>query len=210
MRKWLIIDDHPAICFAVKAILSPLGNNAVFTSTNGLAALAQIKENTPQLVILDIMLNKMDGLQILQHIRQTDSGIKVVVYTSLPAESYAERALRAGASGFFNKDQDITQLAPLCQLVMQGYACFPQVTLQSLLNAPMRNDNTLARLSDRELTVLRYLSEGLSNKEIADRLILSNKTISTYKTRLMEKLKINNAEELLAFFQRHNERVDEE
>jgi two-component system response regulator EvgA len=210
MISWLIVDDHPAICFAVKAILSSLNNDSIQTATNGLDALARIRENTPQLVILDIMLNKMDGLQILQHIRQVDSAIKVVVYTSLPTENYAERALRAGASGFFNKDQDISQLAPLCQLVLQGYACFPQTTLIPLLSAPLKNENTLALLSDRELTVLRYLSEGLSNKEIADRLILSNKTISTYKTRLMEKLKISSTEDLVAFFHRQSERPDDE
>jgi two-component system response regulator FimZ (fimbrial Z protein)/two-component system response regulator EvgA len=210
MGAWLIVDDHPAICFAVKAILSPLGNDRILTETNGLDALARIKENIPQLVILDIMLNKMDGLQILQHIRQVDSGIKVVVYTSLPAESYAERALRAGASGFFNKDQDISQLAPLCQLVLQGYACFPHTILMPLLNAPIQNENVLSRLSDRELTVLRYLSAGLSNKEIADRLILSNKTISTYKTRLMEKLKISHIEELVDFFHHQEQRADDQ
>lgn len=209
MGPWLIVDDHPAICFAVKAILSPLGNDSILTATNGLDALARIRENTPQLVILDIMLNKMDGLQILQHIRQVDSGIKVVVYTSLPAESYAERALRAGASGFFSKDQDISQLVPLCQLVLQGYACFPQTTLLPLLNAPIQNENILARLSDRELTVLRYLSAGLSNKEIADRLILSNKTISTYKTRLMEKLKVSHSEELVDFFLHQDKCADD-
>ncbi|MBE0149399.1 MULTISPECIES: response regulator transcription factor [Serratia] len=208
MSSWLIVDDHPAICFAVKAILSPLGDNSILTATNGLDALARIKESTPQLVILDIMLNKMDGLQILQHIRQVDSDIKVVVYTSLPAESYAERALRAGARGFFNKDQDISQLAPLCQLVLQGYACFPQATLLPLLTAPLQNKNILTRLSDRELTVLRYLSEGLSNKEIADRLILSNKTISTYKTRLMEKLKVSHPEELVNFYHHQDECSD--
>lgn len=210
MGAWLIVDDHPAICFAVKAILSSLGNDSILTATNGLDAMARIRENTPQLMILDIMLNKMDGLQILQHIRQVDSAIKVVVYTSLPAESYAERALRAGASGFFNKDQDIIQLAPLCQLVLQGYACFPQTTLMPLLNAPQKNENNLALLSDRELTVLRYLSEGLSNKEIADRLILSNKTISTYKTRLMEKLKISCTEDLVAFFHHQSNKPDDE
>jgi two-component system response regulator EvgA len=103
MISWLIVDDHPAICFAVKAILSSLNNDSIQTATNGLDALARIRENTPQLVILDIMLNKMDGLQVLQHIRQVDSAIKVVVYTSLPTENYAERALRAGASGFFQQ-----------------------------------------------------------------------------------------------------------
>ncbi|MFI8417933.1 response regulator [Serratia sp. NPDC078593] len=210
MNTWLIVDDHPAICFAVKAILSPLGNNHIVTATNGMTALAQIKEKMPALVILDIMLNKMDGLQVLQHIRQIEPNIKVIVYTGLPVDIYAERALRAGASAFFSKDMDIVQLVPLCQLVLQGYACFPQTTITPLLRAPVQKENTLALLSDRELAVLRYLAEGLSNKEIADRLILSNKTISTYKTRLMEKLKIDNMEELITFFEHQKTCVDDE
>ncbi len=210
MNTWLIIDDHPAIGFAVKAILSPLGNNLIITATNGMAALAKIKELQPELVILDIMLNKMDGLQILQHIRQLNSSIKVIVYSSLPAEIYAERVWRAGACGFFSKEQDVSQLAPLCQVVLQGYHCFPQGTFTPLLNAPSQNEDLMARLSDRELTVLRYLSEGLSNKEIADRLILSNKTISTYKTRLMEKLQVQHVEDLADILHNQNSRSDDE
>ncbi|WP_167796688.1 response regulator transcription factor [Serratia proteamaculans] len=204
MHTWLIIDDHPAICFAVKAILAPLGNNSIITATNGMVALAKIKELQPQLVILDIMLNKMDGLQILQHIRQMNSSIKVIVYSSLPAEIYAERVWRAGACGFFSKEQDLSQLALLCQVVLQGYHCFPQGTFTSLMNAPAQDEDLMGRLSDRELTVLRYLSEGLSNKEIADRLLLSNKTISTYKARLMDKLKVQNAEGLADFLHNKN------
>uniref|UniRef100_UPI0035C6B291 response regulator n=1 Tax=Serratia quinivorans TaxID=137545 RepID=UPI0035C6B291 len=210
MHTWLIIDDHPAICFAVKAILAPLGNNSIITATNGMAALAKIKELQPQLVILDIMLNKMDGLQILQHIRQMNSSIKVVVYSSLPAEIYAERTWRAGACGFFSKEQDLSQLVPLCQVVLQGYHCFPKGTFTSLLNAPTQNEDLMDRLSDRELTVLRYLSEGLSNKEIADRLLLSNKTISTYKTRLIDKLKVQGADGLTNFLHNKNSRSNDE
>lgn len=210
MNTWLIIDDHPAICFAVKTILAPLGNNLIITATNGMAALAKIKQVQPQLVILDIMLNKMDGLQILQHIRQIDSSMKVVVYSSLPAEIYAERVWRAGACGFFSKELDVGQLAPLCQLVLQGYLCFPQGTFSSLLNTPAKNEDVMTRLSDRELTVLRYLSEGLSNKEIADRLLLSNKTISTYKARLMDKLKVHRVEDLASFLHHQNSRIDDE
>lgn len=210
MHTWLIIDDHPAICFAVKAILTPLGNNSIITATNGMVALAKIKELQPQLVILDIMLNKMDGLQILQHIRQMNSSIKVIVYSSLPAEIYAERVWRAGACGFFSKEQDVSQLVPLCQVVLQGYHCFPQGTFTALLNAPTQNEDIMDRLSDRELTVLRYLSEGLSNKEIADRLLLSNKTISTYKTRLMDKLKVQGADGLANFLHNKNSRSHDE
>lgn len=191
MDTWLVVDDHPAICFAVKTMLAQLGDNVIITANSGTDALAKIKEHRPGMVILDIMLNKMDGLQVLQRIRQLNSAIKVIVYTGLPAENYAERAMRAGARGFFHKDQDISQLVPLCQLVLQGYACFPYDAVTPLFNTAERNSNALARLSDRELTVLRYLSEGLSNKDIADRLLLSNKTISTYKSRLIESLMAN-------------------
>ncbi|MBS3046378.1 response regulator [Enterobacter mori] len=199
MDTWLVVDDHPAICFAVKAILHSPGNNTVLTATNGMTALSQIKEKMPSLVILDIMLNKMDGLQILHYIRQIDPCIKVIVYTSLSEDLYAERALRAGASAFFSKDLEISQLAPLCQTVLLGYSCFPHTALSSLLvssTAGDKTDNVLAQLSDRELTVLRYLSSGLSNKEIADRLLLSNKTISTYKARLMGKLNVTDVSTL--------------
>lgn len=100
MDTWLVVDDHPAICFAVKTMLAQLGDNVIITANSGTEALAKIKESRPGMVILDIMLNKMDGLQVLQRIRQLDSAIKVIVYTGLPAENYAERAMRAGARGF--------------------------------------------------------------------------------------------------------------
>jgi two-component system response regulator FimZ (fimbrial Z protein)/two-component system response regulator EvgA len=213
MNPWLVVDDHPAIGFAVKSVLASVGNNPILTATDGTTALAKIKGKAPELVILDIMLNKMDGLQILQHIRQIDSTIKVVVYTGLPTEIYAERALRAGACGFFSKDHDISQLVPLCQLVLQGFSCFPQAVIAPLTQQPVKNGNdknSLALLSDREITVLRYLADGMSNKDIADRLILSNKTISTYKRRLMEKLKVNNQDELSTFIDNESKMVSDE
>ena len=94
--------------------------------------------------------------------------------------------------------------------MLQGYLCFPQGTFSSLLNTPAKNEDVMTRLSDRELTVLRYLSEGLSNKEIADRLLLSNKTISTYKARLMDKLKVHRVEDLASFLHHQNSRNDDE
>lgn len=191
MPDIVVIDDHPAICFAVKALLAPLTENEIRTATSGITALTCIKKHQPNLVILDIMLNKMDGFQVLRHIRQLMPDVQVVVYTSLSADIYAARALRAGAAAFLSKEADIRQLVPLCQLVLQGYVCFPQNTLTTktacVAGAP--ENDPLSLLSDREVTVLRYLASGMSNKEIADRLLLSNKTISTYKRRLLDKLK---------------------
>lgn len=201
MKNILVVDDHPAICFAVKAVLAPLGNCQILTASNGMIALSKIKEHAPELIILDIMLSKMDGLQVLQHIQNINPTIKVIIYTGLAVELYAERALRAGASGFYSKDDDISQLFSLCSLVLNGFNCFPQENITRLIQQTGGTPNVkdaLSRLSDRELTVLRYLCDGLTNKEIADRLILSNKTISTYKSRLLEKLEVKTIEQLSA------------
>ncbi|MGE9551282.1 response regulator [Erwinia amylovora] len=191
----VVIDDHPAICFAVKALLAPLTNGEIHIATSGVSALASIREHQPELIILDIMLNKMDGLQVLHHIRQLMTRARVVVYTSLPTDTYAPRALRGGAAAFFSKEADIRQLLPLCQLVLQGYSCFPYTTLNGL-TASLQQDDPLTSLSDREMTVMRYLVSGLSNKEIAERLLLSNKTVSTYKRRLLDKLQQDSIEGL--------------
>lgn len=199
----LVIDDHPAICFAVKAILAPLAENSIHTAASGASALSAIKAHRPDLVILDIMLSRMDGFQLLQHLRRQGLELRVIVYTSLPTETYAARAMRAGAAAFFNKAADIRQLLPLCQLVLQGYSCFPHATLAPLLAAPAapKEADPLASLSDRELTVLRYLTSGMSNKEIAARLLLSNKTISTYKRRLLDKLQQEDVASLRALLE---------
>lgn len=208
MPRIVVIDDHPAICFAVKAILHPLAEENIYTTTSGTQALSCIKQHQPDLVVLDIMLNKMDGLQLLRHIYRLTPAVRVIVYTSLPTETYALRAMRAGAAAFFNKDADIRQLMPLCQMVLQGYNCFPQSSLTPLLTpspSATEHNDPLASLSDRELTVLRYLSTGLSNKEIAGRLLLSNKTISTYKRRLLAKLQQDTVAGLAALLEPQDE-----
>lgn len=209
MSSCLIVDDHPAICFAIKTIINSLGYTAT-TANNGITAIAKVKEQTPDLVILDIMLNKMDGLQILKHIRCLDDHVKVIIYTSLPIDIYAERSLRAGACGFFSKDNDISQLGHMCALVMNGYLCFPQ---KAILLATQPNDTNAKssifdRLSDREITVLRYLSSGLKNKEIAEKLLLSNKTIGTYKSRIMEKLQVRTTDQLLSIINNQDSQHD--
>lgn len=199
----VIVDDQPAICFAVKAMLKPLAGNAIHTANSGANACASIRKHQPDLVILDILLNKMDGLQLLQQLSRQAFTLRAIVYSSLPPEIYASRAMRAGAAAFFSKDADIRQLVPLCQLVLQGYGCFPQSTLATLINTPaaLPENDPLAALSDRELIVLRYLVSGMSNKEIASRLLLSNKTISTYKRRLLDKLQQDSIEGLRALLE---------
>lgn len=211
MISVLVVDDHPAICFAVKAVLEQPNKMTVHTSADGMSAMSMLKSHTFELVILDIALTKMDGLEILSRIHSLDPSIKVIILTGQNADLYAKRALKAGAVGFLSKDDDISKLAEICDLVMAGYSCFPSFCFDDFKHVqPMDQSDLMAKLSDRELTVLRYLSTGMSNKEIADRLLLSNKTISTYKTRLMEKLQINHPDEFQALLNSYKEtKVDQ-
>ncbi|WP_455815265.1 response regulator [Pseudomonas graminis] len=197
MTEILVVDDHPAICFALKAILSNVPDYHVSTASDGIIAMALLKELEPALVILDIALARMDGLEILQRIRRYGDNVKVLVLSGQSSELYAERACRAGANGYVSKDEDLSHLPALCKLILDGYSCFPSFLMTQLTASVSGDTRTpLEKLSDRELTVLRYLAEGLINKEIASRLLLSNKTISTYKTRLLAKLNISSAEEM--------------
>lgn len=197
MINIIVVDDHPAICFALKAILSKNPNFHISTANDGVTAIALVKKLAPSLVILDIALSKMDGLEILQRMRRHNSTVKVLILSGQNSELYAERACRGGANGYLSKGEDLGHLPTLCDLILAGYSCFPSFLMTSLIVATQAPGGTpLQKLSDREITVLRYLAAGLSNKEIATRLLLSNKTISTYKMRLMEKLNITDSSQI--------------
>ncbi len=201
MINVLVVDDHPAICFAVKGLLEQQEGYQVHSAKDGITALSILKTKEIDLIILDISLTKMDGLELISRVLHLDKHAKVIVFTGQPVELYAERMLRAGAISFLSKDDDIRRLASICELTLSGYSVFPTLCLEKRHSASSEetiDDDTIDKLSDRELTVLRHLAVGLSNKEIADKLLLSNKTISTYKARLMEKLHINNMEDIPA------------
>lgn len=206
MISVLVVDDHPAICFAVQAILEQSGMLTVKTASDGMSAISLIKTMPFQLIILDIELTKMDGLEMLSRIHNYDETIKVIILTSQKSELYAKRAFKAGAVGFFSKDNDIKKLISLCDLALMGYICFPSNCFEGYKNIETADQiDLMEKLSDRELTVLRYLASGMSNKEIADRLLLSNKTISTYKSRLMEKLQISSLDALQTLLNDYHE-----
>ncbi|MGK3143074.1 response regulator [Pantoea sp. C2G6] len=197
----LVIDDHPAICFAVKAVLEKEPGFTVVTSRGG-QVLSQLHQQTPQLLILDIALDKEDGLLLLPRIREHHPDCKVLIHSGLPVQCYAERALRAGADGFISKQTALLHLVPACHLLLNGYAVFPAaIALTSQTDTTHDQQQLLAKFSNRELVVLRLLQEGKSQKEIADQLALSHKTVSTYKARLLEKSGARSIEQLTAWLE---------
>jgi len=192
----LVIDDHPAICFAVKAVLEKEPGFTVATSRGG-QVLSQLHQHAPQLLILDIALENEDGLLLLPRIREHYPNCKVLIHSGLPAQSYAGRALQAGADGFISKQTSLLHLLPACHLLLNGYTVFPTGNaLQSLSDNTRDPRQLLAKFSNRELVVLRLLQEGKSHKAIADQLALSHKTVSTYKARILEKSAARSIEQL--------------
>lgn len=203
MVSVLIVDDHPAIGFALKVLLEK-GDAFSVTLSGGENLLAQLHQLRPQLMILDLELKHADGLDLLPRIKQHFPALQVLIFTSQPAAIYALRTFHAGASGFINKSLPLEHIAPLCQLISAGYQCFPEGTLTRaavVAESHESPDMLLARLSDREIAVLNFLRLGRSNKEIADTLALSNKTISTYKARMLQKCGCEDLSQLIALIQ---------
>ncbi|WP_395602507.1 response regulator [Pseudomonas sp. A1230] len=206
MLKAIVVDDHPFIRSAVKMLLKQENFEVVAEADNGADAVQMAREHTPELIILDIAMPKLDGLEVISRISALRLPSKILVLTSQSPLFYSMRCMKAGAAGYISKTNDMGELVKAIKAVMDGYTFFPNLATSSV----RRSDTTatdlelIQSLSDRELTILQRLSVGMSNKEIGDVMLLSNKTVSTYKTRLIEKLKVKSVVYLAEFAKRNN------
>jgi two-component system response regulator EvgA len=192
MRSALVVDDHPVIRGAVKIVLRQEGYQQIFEAANGNEVLSMIREHKPELVVLDLNIPSLDGLEVLVRIKTGEVPCRVVVFTSQEPEFFQERCMRAGAAAYVAKTNDLEHLHKAVHAVKSGYTYFTQLPLSSVtFNALQLSEKQLIdTLSDRELTIFQYLARGVSNKAIAEIMHLSHKTVSTYKTRLIEKLRV--------------------
>ncbi|ALP58396.1 LuxR family transcriptional regulator [Pseudomonas aeruginosa] len=199
--KALIVDDHPVICQAISQALVSIGIEAVGETGDGVTALHMIQTLSPDIVILDIGLEKLDGLSVLKRITREKLDTRVLVFTSQAKESYAARCLHAGASGFISKSESIGKLIKAIEMIADGYVFFPKGCMP-LLGKP-ESTGDLEDLTDRELQILKLLAEGFSNGEIAARLSLSSKTVSGHKVNIQNKLGVVSVIELADIARRY-------
>lgn len=206
MFKALVVDDHPFIRSSVKMLLKQEHFEVVAEADNGADAVQMAREHEPDLIVLDIAMPKLDGLEVIARICALGLKCRILVLTSQSPLFYSMRCMKAGAAGYISKTNDLDELVKAIKAVMGGYTFFPNLAVSSV----RRSDNEttdlelIQSLSDRELTILQRLSQGLSNKEIGDAMLLSNKTVSTYKTRLIEKLNVKSVVYLADFAKRNN------
>jgi two-component system response regulator EvgA len=206
MKSALIADDHPVVRAAVKILLKQEGFKQIYEVSSGNEVLPMIREHKPDLVVQDLVMPSLDGLDVLARIQAGDVPCRVVVFTSQEGLFYQDRCMRAGASAYVSKSNDLQHLHKAVQAVMAGYSYFAKLPSSSVsLNSLQRSEKDLIdKLSDRELTIFQYLARGMSNKAIAEIMNLSHKTVSTYKTRTIEKLNVESPVHLRDFALRNH------
>ncbi|MDD2058125.1 response regulator [Pseudomonas sp. GD03860] len=199
MHTIVIADEQPLLRAAVQALLNAQGHRVVAALDNGADALQQALALEPELLILDLALPRLGGLEVIRRLHQRQSPTRTLVLTAQSTEHIAGLCLQAGASGFVSKLEAVEELGEAVRTLLRGRAWFPVRSLGSVA-APQglqAEDEQLLNLSPRERTVLQYLVSGRSNKDIAYQLNLSDRTVSTYKARLLQKLNAGSLAELL-------------
>ncbi|MDT8839828.1 response regulator transcription factor [Paraburkholderia fungorum] len=194
MKRIVIIDDHPMIRGAISEVLRASEEFEVIAeAADGEDGLEIVLSENPDLVILDLDLPRLDGLSMIRRIRAHNEKIRILVLSAKAEHVMAAHTRFAGANGYVGKGREIGELVTAAKTVLFGYDCFPADTAQASL------EGGLSLLSPREVEVLQYLARGVSNKDIAARLFLSDKTVSTYKSRLQEKLGVSSLAGLIEF-----------
>jgi DNA-binding NarL/FixJ family response regulator len=204
-KKVVIVDDHPLF----RERLAQLINHEPDMEVTGEAdtakdAIQLIRNTSPDLAIVDITLKESSGLELVKSIKALSIGVPVLVLSMHDESLYAERALRAGATGYITKQQAADEVLSAIRRVLAGEVYLSEKMtsgfLKSLTSAGVRSvSRAVDRLTDRELEVLDLIGRGQTTRQVADKLQLGVATVDTYRARIKEKMNFRNAAELLHF-----------
>jgi len=202
MIRVLLADDHAIIRDGVKQILADTDDLVVAgEAASGAEVLKMVAEQDWDLVILDISMPGKSGLEVLKLIRQNKPRLPILIFTMHPEQQYALRALHAGASGYLTKECDGEVLIAAIRRVTAGHIYFTENVAELLIRERMPKAHQVSHtnLSDREFQVFEKLVSGVSLTAIADELNVSIKTVSTHKSRILQKMNMGNAAELVRY-----------
>ena len=204
MASILIVDDSPTEVHVFKTMLEKNGHT-VSVAESGEAGIEKAKEVLPDLVLMDLSMPKMNGIAAIREIKKRFPDTKILALTVHKTEEYVLAALEAGSNGYILKDASHEELDMAIRNVLAGkpYLC-PDISgsvIQGYLEGQksIREASLLETLTAREQEVLQLIAEGYKNKEIADILYISVKTVDTHRTNLMKKLDLHSAAALTTF-----------
>ena len=202
MIRALIVDDHAIVRRGLRELLSDEFPGAAFgEASDAREALEQLRARKWDVVLLDIALPGKSGLDLLKELKTEWPKLAVLVLSAHPEDQFAVRVLKAGAGGYMTKESGPEELAKAIRKILAGGRYVSPALAEKLALGVTKNLASVPHetLSDREYEVMSWIASGKTVKEIAEELSLSAKTISTYRTRVLEKLSVKNSAEIVQY-----------
>ncbi|MBQ8281085.1 MAG: response regulator transcription factor [Lachnospiraceae bacterium] len=201
--KVVIIDDDSLVCMSLKIILEAEGSIEVVGSGNdGSQAMALYEEHRPDVMLMDIRMQGMTGIEALEGLREKYPEAKVLFLTTFMDDEYIVKAIRLGARGYIIK-QSFEKIVPALNAVNSGQIVYGEEIISKIpdiINVKDEPDFSEYGISEKEFDIIRLIAEGLSNKEIATELYLSEGTVRNYLSIILEKLNLRDRTQLAIFY----------
>lgn len=205
--KLLIIDDDPIVCQSLKMIIEASANDTftvLATGQNGKEAIALFRKHRPDLILMDIRMEEMDGITAGKTIKEEDPNIRILYLTTFPDEEYIASALQLGAAGYLMKS-DVTRLMPALHAIAGGNRVFGEEIVEkipAMMDKP-KKAVPLKELTEKENQLVELVAQGKNNREIAQELFLSEGTIRNYLSTILGKLNLRDRTQLVVYYYKH-------
>ena len=205
--KIVIVDDHELVREGLKKVLlKESGIQLVGEASNALELFKLLEETEVDLVVLDITMPGRSGLDIISEIKNLNDHIRILILSMHPEERFALRALKAGASGYLSKEAAARELVSAIRKIMSGGKYISAALADHLVSNLDKEPGKLPHetLSNREFEIFRLIAKGKSVGQIAEELILSVNTVTSYRSRMMEKMNFSSNAEIVRYAIEHN------
>jgi DNA-binding NarL/FixJ family response regulator len=206
MIRVLIADDHALVRDGLRHILqNASGFEVVGEANDGVSTIALARSNAADVLVLDLSMPGRNGVELIKQIKEEKPALRILVLTMHAEQQYAVRAFKAGASGYLTKESASAELVTAVSKVASGGVYVSLAMAERFAQSLNEPADTLPhqRLSDREFDVFRHIAAGQTLTEIATELCVSSKTVSTYKTRILEKMQMPHEAALVRYALRH-------
>ena len=201
MKTVFIADNHPVTRKGITCMLKKNENFSIIGKASNAEELYEsLRTNTPDILIMEIDIPQINGINALRNIKTEFPGMRVLIFSTHPEEIYALRSIKSGAAGYVPKTATTKTFLKAMKQIAKGGIFLNEELTSTFTSRNVGESNAISRykkLSSREIEVLNLLSSGKRNKDIANALDINEKTVSTYKTRLLKKLKVDNLADLI-------------